>query len=132
MYTIEKTDYGFKLTFGGFIQKQEMVQWLTESERVLATTPRVSGLLIDMSGLKPLPEESQEELKKGQKLYKAKGVARIAVVLATSTLKMQFTRIGKETGVYQNERYLDTSDPDWERKGIDWIKHGLDPDRAAT
>jgi hypothetical protein len=43
---------------------------------------------------------------------------------------MQFRRIGKETGIYEWERYIDASSvADWEKIGIDWLSKGIDPDK---
>ncbi|MGB9500437.1 MAG: hypothetical protein ACKVE4_12015 [Dissulfuribacterales bacterium] len=43
---------------------------------------------------------------------------------------MQFQCIGKETGIYEWERYIDvSSSPDWERIAVDWISKGIDPDK---
>jgi hypothetical protein len=130
MYKIEKKDYGYKLTFGGFIQPDEMKTWVDESKKALATAPAKFGIFVDMRELKPLSKDAQEHMQEGQKLYKAKGMARSVVILANAITKMQFQRIGKETGIYEWERYIDiSSSPDWERIAVDWISKGIDPDK---
>ncbi|OEU57610.1 MAG: hypothetical protein BA871_10695 [Desulfuromonadales bacterium C00003096] len=66
----------------------------------------------------------------GQKLYKEKGMVRSVVILDNVITKMQFRRIGKETGIYEWERYIDASSvADWEKIGIDWLSKGIDPDK---
>lgn len=130
MYKIEKKDYGFKLTFGGFITEDEMKKWLEESKIALQTAPKSFGVFVDMRTLKPLPTEAQKHMQEGQKLYKEKGMVRSVVILANAVTKMQFKRIAQETGIYQWERYIDeASNPNWEKVGIDWIKNGIDPDK---
>ncbi len=130
MYNIEKKSYGFKLTFGGFIKAEEMKKWVEESQKALLNAPREFGVLIDMRTLKPLPPDSQAEIEKGQKLYKDRGMQRSAVILSSSTTKLQFQRIAKETGIYQWERYIDASAvPNWESVGENWIIKGIDPDK---
>jgi len=80
--------------------------------------------------LKPLPLEAQKHMQEGQKLYKGKGMSKSVVILSNVTTKMQFKRIGQETGIYQWERYIDeVSNPNWEKAGVDWIKNGIDPDK---
>ena len=129
MYKIEKQNFGYKLTFKGFIRKYEMLQWVEESKKAVAAAPREFGVLVDMRELKPLPEDSQKHMEEGQKLYKTKGMSRSSVIVAGAATKMQFKRIAKETGIYEWERYIDSiATSNWEKVGIDWISSGVDPD----
>lgn len=130
MYKIEKKHYGYRLTFDGFIKEDEMKQWVEESRQVLQTAPKEFGVFVDMRTLKPLPPESQKYMEEGQKSYKTKGMIRSVVILASAVTKLQFKRIAKETGIYEWERYLDVdTTPNWEQVGLDWIQHGIDPDK---
>ncbi len=130
MYQIEKTDFGVKLTFSGFIQKEEMEKWVKESESTLRSMPGKFSVLIDMRQLKPLPKDAEAEMQKGQKLFKDKGMQRSAVILSSSLTTMQFRRIAKETGIYEWERYFDAStEPNWEAASKDWLARSIDPDR---
>lgn len=130
MYGIQKTSYGYKLKFGGFIQDDEMKKWVEESKRTLLNKTGKFGIFVDMRELKPLDSNSQAIMREGQKLYKDKGMERSVVIVSTALTRSQFKRIAKETGIYQWERYIDTSsNPDWEKAGIDWIKYGKDPDK---
>ncbi|MFZ1080956.1 MAG: hypothetical protein WAO19_03425 [Candidatus Kryptoniota bacterium] len=130
MYSVEKKDFGFKLTFGDFIGPDEMAQWLEESRKALFLPPKEFGVFVDMRTLKALPPESQKSMEEGQKLYKQKGMIRSVVILNSPIVTMQFKRIGKETGIYNWERYIDaSSSPDWEAKGKRWLTDGIDPDK---
>jgi len=130
MYKIEKQTYGFKLTFGGFIKSDEMEKWVEESKGALATQSGSFGVFVDMRDLKPLPADSQAHMQTGQKLYKQKGMQRSVVILNSAVTTMQFKRIGKETGIYEWERYIDASTiANWEVKGIAWLENGTDPDK---
>ena len=130
MYSIEKKDFGFKLTFGDFISPEEMGHWLEDSQKSLLFPPKGFGVLVDMRTLKPLPAESQKAMEEGQKLYKQRGMTRSVVILNSPTVTMQFKRIAKETGIYNWERYIDSSlSPDWEEKGRRWLADGIDPDK---
>jgi len=130
MHKVEKTGYGFKLTFADFIKPEEMKTWLGDSQKALAGAPKEFGVFVDMRTLKPLTPDAQAVMEEGQKLFKQKGMVRSVVILANSVLTMQFKRIAKETGIYQWERYIDSnSDPKWEQNGIDWLVKGTDPDK---
>ncbi len=130
MYNIKKETYGYKLTFEGFIQDDEMKRWVDESKKALATAPSEFGVFVDMRNLKPLPKNAQPHMQEGQKLYKTNGMVRSVVILANVITTMQFKRIAKETGIYEWERYVDASStPNWERVGMDWIRKGIDPDK---
>jgi hypothetical protein len=129
MFKIEKKDFGFKLTLGGFINVDEMKQWVEESKKALLITPKQFGVFVDMRELKPLPPESQSFMQEGQKLYKQKGMQRSVVIVQNAITKMQFKRIAKETGIYAWERYIDASEvTNWEKIGKDWICDEIDPD----
>lgn len=131
MYKIEKTNYGVKLTFGGFIKQEEMAQWYLDSQKIVSALPSKFGVFVDMRQLKPLPHEAELEMQKGQKLYKEKGMERSVAILNSAITTLQFKRIAQETGIYQWERYLDaTNVPDWESVGRKWLTGGVDPEQA--
>lgn len=129
MYKIERKDFGYKLTFGNVISGKEMNQWLKESAEELKNAPETFGVFVDMRTLKPLTADAQEPMQDGQRLYKQEGMVRSVVILSNPIIKLQFRRIAKETGIYKWERYIDEeTDPDWERKGMEWIVEAKDPD----
>jgi hypothetical protein len=133
MYKIEQESWGYRLTFGGFIDAAEMKAWVDESHRVVKTSVAGFGVFVDMRTLKPLPQDSQTVMQEGQKLYKSKGMRRSVVILASTVVTLQFKRIAQETGIYAWERYLDSSSvPDWEAKGIGWIRDSIDPDTGGA
>jgi len=130
MYKIEKKDFGYKLTFGGFIKLDEMKQWVDESKKTLESSPSKFGVMVDMRELKPLPKDAQEHMQVGQKSYKDKGMERSVVILNSAVLTVQFKRIAKETGIYDWERYINAAkDSNWEETGIKWLVDALDPDK---
>jgi len=130
MYSIEKKEWGYRLTFSDFIQAEEMQRWADESKQRLTSAPDNFGVFVDMIHLKPLPQDAQEILTEGQKLYKEKGMVRSVVIVNSTILKMQFQRLAKDSGIYEWERYIDASSvPNWEEAGIAWIKDGVDPDK---
>lgn len=131
MYRIDKTNYGFKLTFGDFMKAAEMEQWVKDSEKQLKTQTAKFGVFVDMRTLKPLPQDAQALMEKGQKLYKGKGMERSVVILDSPVVTMQFKRLAQQTGIYQWERYIDASKiKDWEKVGEAWLKNADDPDKG--
>lgn len=128
MYSIEKAGYGFKLTFGGFIQADEMRAWVEESKKALSAAPANFSVFIDMRTLKPLPKESQPIMGEGQKLFKAKGMQRSVVILNDTITTVQFRRIAKETGIDAWERYIDASKiTNWKEAGEAWLTKSQEP-----
>ncbi len=133
MYKIDKTDYGFKLTFGGNLTSDELTNWKEDSKKALQGVSGRFGAMIDMRQMAPLTKEAQPIMAEGQKLYKSKGLERSAVILASPILVIQFKRIAKETGIYDWERYIDaTSAPNWEKMGQDWLIKRVDPDKKPV
>jgi hypothetical protein len=128
MYKIDKQPFGFKLTFGGAMNKEEMEHWQSESRQQLATASAPFGVVVDMRDLKPLPDDAQAVMVNGQKLYKDAGMQRSAVILANSIVTLQFRRLAKESGIAVWERYIDaSSEPKWQEKAVDWVKSAIDP-----
>jgi hypothetical protein len=104
-----------------------------DSERFLRTVLPGFGVFVDMRGLKPLSEEAQKVMVRGQALYKKAGMKRSVVVLASAVIAMQFRRLAKESGIYEWERYLDPSThPDFESVGVAWLEKAADPDKKAA
>ncbi len=129
MYKIEKQNYGYKLTFGGQIGLEEMSVWVNEAKAALEGQSGSFSVFVDMRELLPLAPESQQEMTKGQALFKQKGMARSVVILNNALTTMQFKRLAKESGIYEWERYIDASKTaNWEEAGIAWLTQGTDPD----
>ena len=127
MYKIEQKDYGVKLTFSGFIRKNEMESWREEMINLLDNLPPKFGILADLTELKPLPVESQEALTKTQAIFKDK-VIRSATVTRIDFTDMQFKRLGQVSGVNDTKKFLNaTKTPNWEELCLEWITNGTDP-----
>ena len=129
MYTIDNTDYGIRIRFGGIINAQEMDRWFTDLLTVLDKLPSESyGIFVDMREMETLPVESQESLKLGQKVCLERGMARSCVIVDSRITYLQFVRIARKTGILPGERYIDASVvPNWEQVGLDWIIDGVEP-----
>ena len=128
VYRIDKQPYGYRLTFDGFIAKDEMTQWVADIQKALAGAPGSFGVFVDMRTLKPLQVDARQEMKKGQVAFKTSGVQRSVVILNDPVTTMQFRRLGRETGIDKWERYIDASaEPDWEVGGVAWLKNAKEP-----
>ncbi len=129
MYSINRTEFGYRLFFADKIPEKEMMQWLEESERIFKEDkPEKFSVLIDMRNLKPLDVEAKEIMEKGQVLYRKKGMKRSAVILNSNIVALQFVKIGKNTQIGANERYIDANQyPDWEKRALGWLQSGEEP-----
>ena len=128
MYAIEKTEYGYHLTFGGYIIQDEMKLWVEESQEMLATQKGRFSVFVDMRTLEPISADTQVQMQKGQRLYKQKGLVRSVVIQDNLILTRQFQRIARQTGIQTDERYIDASaEPDGKKVGMDWILEGKEP-----
>ncbi|MBD3179397.1 MAG: hypothetical protein GF417_07190 [Candidatus Latescibacteria bacterium] len=129
MYKIERRIFGYKLTFGGYLEKEEMARWLEDSRKKLEKSPDSFGVFVDMRNLGPLPSGSREMFREGQKLYRREGMNRSAVILSDSSTSLHFRRIARESGIYGRERYINaSSNPDWESAGLKWVREGSEPE----
>jgi hypothetical protein len=125
-----KTAYGFRINAPGFVTLPEARAWFEDLKRLVGKkSGKPFGLLVDIRGQRGNPGESQEVIKEAMAWMKQAGLVRSAVVLDSTVAKIQTTRLAKTTGVYAWERYIDASkDLEWEKRAIDWIEHGIDPD----
>ncbi len=128
MYKIEKTDYGFRLEFGGFIQADEMQQWYEDTKKTLEDVTEEYKVLVDMRKMKTLPPDSKKILEEGQRLHVEKGGRGSAVIVDNVITKEQQRNLGAKSGVGPREVYIDGSEPDWEEKAMNWLLHGISPD----
>jgi hypothetical protein len=128
MYKIEKTDYGFRLEFEGFIKADEMREWYEESKQLLENTPRSFHVMVDIRKMKTLPPDAKKIFEEGQRDYASKGGIRSAVIASDVITKEQLRNIGVRSGVTEFEKYIDGSQPDWEQKALDWLIHRIPPE----
>ena len=128
MFSIEKSDYGFRLVFGGMIEVEESREWLKEFQIVVGRVRGDFQVFVDMRTLSPLSEEAQKPIDEGQRFAREHGMTRSVVILKDNLTTLQFIRIARETGIYHTERYISAVDnPDWEQQGFNWILEGKEP-----
>ncbi len=127
-----KTEYGYRINAPGFLSLAETREWFEDLKWLIGTSGQPFGLLVDIRSQRANPPESQAVITEAMAWVKKAGLVRSAVVLDSAVAKLQTTRLAKTSGVYAWERYIDASkDLDWEKRAIDWIAHGIDPDKAV-
>jgi hypothetical protein len=107
-----------------------MNRWREETKAALVGAPKTFGVLIDMRTLRPggIQPDAQAVMVEGQALYKKAGMVRSCVILESAAVTMQFERLGKESGIYAFERYINAAThPDWRAKALGWIENKTDP-----
>ena len=128
MYKIEKADFGFKLEFEGFIKADEMREWFEESKKLLDNAPRGFHVMVNIRNMKTLPSDAKKVFEEGQRYYASKGGIRSAVIASDVITKEQLRNIGVRSGIEGFEQYIDGSEPDWEKKALDWLINRIPPE----
>jgi len=128
MYKIEKTSWGYELTFGGNMSPEEVSQWHQDWADVLKDQLGPFSVFVDMRTLIPLSKEAMKPLAEGQRLARRNGMIRSVVIVQNPATASQFRRIAGDTGINQWERYIDATGADnWKELGMNWILQGIDP-----
>jgi hypothetical protein len=129
MHRIEQTQYGYKLVFEGFLQKQDLSTLLDDMKQTIRSRGRKFPVLLDMRHSRAFPADAQVILKEAILFFKQVGMERNAVVLNSAIATLQVRRLGKETGIDATSRYIDAStEQDWEKIAIDWLVRAVDPE----
>jgi hypothetical protein len=134
MHKVEETRYGYKVTFEGFLHRDDMGALLNSMKEVVR--PRHDreerfAVLVDMRNSRAFPSEAQELLKQAITLFKEAGMERNAVVLNSAIATLQARRLAKETNTAAWSRFIDaSSETDWERVAVEWLLRAVEPQRA--
>jgi hypothetical protein len=108
---------------------EEANAWRKDYERIVPGLKPGFGQLVDLRDKKAYTPDVGEIIQDVMRYVREHGMARSAVILSSAMTKMQISRLAKDAGMYEYERYFDaTAEKDWERKAIDWIEKGVDPD----
>ena len=128
MHRIEETSYGYRLTFEGFLKRDEAGELLANMKSTVR--PRNGGfaVLLDMRHSRAFPAEAQELIKEALAVCKDAGLERNAVVLNSAIATLQAKRLARETGIEKRVRYIDASaEPEWEKVALGWLADAVDP-----
>lgn len=129
MTNVEKQNYGYKVTFAGSVSPEDMSSWVDKSKETVTNSNSGFGVLIDMREMSPLSPAAKAHLEEGQKIYKAKGMKRSAVIVNQGFIATQLKMVAQQTGIYDWEKYIDASvNNDWENKAVNWLNNGISPE----
>jgi hypothetical protein len=133
MHAIVCRPFGYQVLLAGHVDAVEMSRWLDSAHQALVTAQREFGLILDLRGLAPLAPDARRILARGLQLYQQRGMHRSAVIVLGNSVKNEFTRLARESGIYHWERYLSSEErPDWLALAEAWVRQGVDPDDEAN
>jgi hypothetical protein len=122
MHRIEQTQYGYKVVFEGFLQRDDAGALLQDMQGTVRKSKKAFAVLLDMRNSRAFPAEAQEILKQAITLFKEAGMERNAVVLNSAIATLQAKRLARETGIDGWIRYIDaSSEPEWEKVAVEWL-----------
>ena len=128
MYTIEKDKLGqmdlYRLTLGGFMNPEEVANWVADSTREFDASGAPFSVALDMRSLMPLSEDARHTLKEGQKQFMAHGMVRTAVLVHNVFNRLHFEIEAEEKGDLQCVKYFAATEPEWEQAMNDWMEKG--------
>ncbi len=128
MHQIEETSYGYRLTFDGFMNRDDMQVWFNDMKKAVGGRSNPYGVFVDLRGAVAFPAEAQEVLFQGIGFCIEHGMERNAIVFSNAIAKIQASRISKEAGMADKAVFLDASaTTDWEEKAEEFLIHGTRP-----
>lgn len=129
MHKIEQTQYGYRIVFEGFLQREDLSDFIDKMKRTIRPGGGSFPVLVDMRKAQAFPADAQEVIRQAMMYCKEVGMERNAVVLSSAIAALQAKRLSKETGVDTGARYIDaSSDPEWEKVALNWLVKAIDPD----
>jgi anti-anti-sigma regulatory factor len=127
MYENRQTEYGFKMNFSGFIDDQEMEEWADEVARAHPSTPAEWHCYVDMRDLETMSETGQQRMAEIKSECHNEGLTRVAVLVESPTVRLQFEQMSDGTGGSERDRYLDAKTTDKpEQTAVQWVSDGID------
>ena len=128
MHRIEETSYGYRLTFEGFLQRDEAGELLAKMRSTVRPKNGGFAVLLDMRHSRAFPAEAQDLIQSALSFCKTAGLERNAVVLNSAIATLQARRLAKQTGIATWIRYIDASaEPEWEKAAVGWLADAVDP-----
>ena len=128
MYSVKPTSYGFKIVFEGMIKLQEMSNWYMDSIKILkVNTRKPFEMMVDMSQMGPLFQDTKTELEKGQELFRRMGMRRSAVIVPSRMVAKQLKDVAAGSKIAATERYISVEEKDAEAKAMAWLISAKEP-----
>lgn len=132
MYDNTQTEYGYEMTFTGFIEIDEMQTWATTVRDALDGHESDEWhCLVDMRDLEAMSPESKELMTEVKTDCHREGLDRVATVVSDTTTRLQFQQMSRGTGSVA-ERYVAA---DQREAPLDvaraWVRDGVRPEGSA-
>jgi hypothetical protein len=129
MYENEPTGYGFKMTFSGFVDADELHGWQAEVQQNLDRTPDEWHCFVDMRELETMSTDAQQLMSDIKRKCHESGLQRVATLVASPTVRLQFEQMAETAAdSLDQERYLDAeSYEDPESQTHNWVAEAIEP-----
>jgi len=126
MMTLEKAKHGFTCVMSGVVSEADIDGYLEEAKRLLVSVSSGRfGLIVDQRECRLLAEVVQVKLGDVIKLFRSRGLDRVAIVCPTSVMAMQMNRIAAGSGAAGVQFALNGSDSQWMQKALAWVDKGI-------
>ena len=133
MYNIEKTYYGFYITFKGRMSEAEAMQFVEEVENILPTLDKPWSSIIDLRTWVPAKPTVLKSLWQAEQLSKNHGLQRRAIIAHSPVVKGQASQLSFASETHDLERFIDASKiENWEEQAIGWAAHGVEPTTTSS
>ncbi len=129
MFELKKTLYGVSITVSPDLTESKDIR--SALKQVMLMINEFEGdfsAFTDLRNFETLPLNVQELIVSLKKWFSKKGMKRSVVILNSAYLTEHFKHYGRNSGLYEFERYLDTSfNSKWKLVALDWVMHGIEP-----
>lgn len=111
----------YKLHLEGVVDVKEMKELLKKVEQQLRAPAADFRVYSDLKGFKPAMPEVQEVMKTIQKMFKERGMKKVALLVDNAVTKMQLSRLHGESGVKGTDRFFAADEKDYQQKIEDFL-----------
>lgn len=105
----------YVLKLNGFLQLHEMQDVMKKAEQLLRTPVSDFRVYSDIRGFKPASTDVQEVMKDIQKLFRMKGLKKVAVLVDNAITKMQLQRLHQETRIRGADQFFAADEEGYEQ-----------------
>ena len=130
MMTLSKESHGYTCVMSGQITEGDIQGYLAQARQMLPTTGSFN-LLVDQRNSRVLNEAAQQGMTEIMRLFASRGLARVAVICASTVVAMQINRLAAGSPVGDKQFALNGNDPNWHAAAMTWLESGIRPARAA-
>jgi hypothetical protein len=130
MMTLSKESHGYTCLMSGQITEDDIQGYLAQARQMLPTTGSFN-LLVDQRDSHVLSDKVQQGMSEVMRLFASRGLARVAVICASTIVAMQMNRLAAGSPVGDQQLALNGKDPNWRAEAVAWLESGIRPMRAA-